>query len=58
MKSNFFTSNIWQQRIDSWGEWGANKVSSKIAPTLEIDFNTYMEEVSRQRQTVSPIIEV
>ena len=29
---------------------GASKVSSTIAPTLEIVSNTYMEGLSRQRQ--------
>jgi len=32
---------------------GASKVSSTTAPTLEIVSNTYMEGLSRQRQTVS-----
>ena len=32
---------------------GASKVSSTIAPTLEIVSNTYMEGLSRQRQMVS-----
>ena len=31
-------------------EWGASKVSSTIAPTLEIVSNTYIEGVFRQRQ--------
>jgi len=32
---------------------GASKVSSTIAPTLEIVSNTYMDGLSEQRQTVS-----
>ena len=41
------------------GGWpGASKVSSTIAPTLEIVFNTYKEWVSRQRQKVSPRREI
>ena len=34
--------------------WGASKVSSTIAPTLEIVSNTYMDGLSKQRQMVSP----
>ena len=33
---------------------GANKESSTISATLEIVSNTYMEDVPRQRQTLSP----
>jgi len=33
---------------------GASKVSSTIAPTLEIVSNTYMDGLSKHRQTVSP----
>jgi len=40
------TENGFQRR-------GASKVSSTIAPTLEIVSNTYMEGLSRQRQMVS-----
>ena len=36
----------------------SKKESSTIAPTLEIVFNTYMEGVPRQRQTVSPRREI
>jgi len=38
--------------------WGASKETSTIAPTLEIISNTYMEGLSRQRQMVSPGIEI
>ena len=33
---------------------GTSKVSSTIAPTLEIVSNAHMEELSRQRQMVFP----
>ena len=39
-------------------EAGNKKVSSTIAPTLEIISKTYMEGLSRQRQTVSPRREI
>ena len=46
--------------IPGWGRvvWGESKVSFTIAPTIEIVSDTYIEGISRQRQTVSPIIEV
>ena len=37
---------------------GASKVSSTIAPTLEIVSNTYMDGLFKQRQTVSPRREI
>ena len=37
---------------------GSKQVSSTTVSTLETDSNTYMEGVFRQRQTVSPRIEI